>query len=87
MVLVTSVTLLVPAFFFAVVSLAVPSVTLSACLNLARIVTVALSPVVQYAWTYFYLRLVESDSVPPERPAPALPPLIEEPASPSAMWP
>lgn len=55
--------MLLPALAIAAVWLAVPSIAWTTCLALLWLVIAGLWPVVQYAWTFFYLRLVEIEAV------------------------
>lgn len=52
---------LLPALAIAVVWLFLPDIPWTTCVAVLWLVIAALWPVVQYAWTFFYLRLVEID--------------------------
>jgi len=54
--------LLFGGFVAAVLSLAFPGPGLSTWLVFSQVPALALMPVIQYAWTFFYLRLVETES-------------------------
>lgn len=49
-------------FVSAVLTLAVPAVTFAIGVVIARVLVTAVTPVFQYAWTFFYLRLVEIET-------------------------
>lgn len=71
---------LAPALVLAAIPLALPALAGTASLMLFWLIVVALWPVVQYAWTFFYLRLVEirapvAAGAAPEGTPPA-PPLV-----------
>ena len=59
LILASSLTVLVPAIVLAALTLALPAIAGTASLMIFWIVVVALWPIVQYAWTFFYLRVVE----------------------------
>ncbi len=56
--------LVVLGLVFAVTTLSVvvPGLSFMVWLAIARLLVTAITPVIQYAWTFFYLRLVEIDS-------------------------
>jgi hypothetical protein len=59
--------ILAPAALIAALSLAIPVLSGTVSLMLFWLVVAAVWPVIQYAWTFFYLRLVEiREPVPPE---------------------
>ena len=71
---------LLPAVALATLSLGIPALSATASLMLFWIIVVAVSPVVQYAWTFFYLRLAEINR-PLAAPAPgesAAGPILQE---------
>ena len=58
--------ILVPAALIAALSLAIPVLSGTVSLMLFWLIVAAVWPVIQYAWTFFYLRLVEiQEPVPP----------------------
>ncbi|MGH7732055.1 MAG: hypothetical protein ACRENJ_12490 [Candidatus Eiseniibacteriota bacterium] len=59
LILVSGIFVLAPAIALAAISLAVPALAGTPSLMLFWLVVVAGWPIVQYAWTFFYLRLVE----------------------------
>jgi hypothetical protein len=59
LVLASGILVLVPALVLAALSLAIPWLAGSAGLMIFWLVVVGVGPVIQYAWTFFYLRLVE----------------------------
>jgi hypothetical protein len=69
---------LLPALVIAVVWLFLPTVPWNTAVAFLWLVIAALWPIVQYAWTFFYLRLVEVDAAwDAAHPAPAQPRLAE----------
>jgi len=59
---VTSVVMVVAIMFLVgALSLFVPGVSLNTWVAAARLVITAITPVIHYAWTFFYLRLVEGE--------------------------
>jgi len=69
---------LVPAALIAALSLAIPVLSGTVSLMLFWLIVAAVWPVIQYAWTFFYLRLVEIRE-PVAMSAPAAPPAPGEP--------
>lgn len=73
------------AFLVAVLAFSFPTVGINAWWAVFQLVSAALMPVIQYAWTFFYLRLVEVEhGIPYEAPpayagAPALALVTPEP--------
>ena len=61
LILASSILVLAPALVLAALPLAVPAMAGTASLMLFWLIVVAVWPVVQYAWTFFYLRLVEGE--------------------------
>jgi len=59
LILASSILVLVPALVLAALPLAIPAMAGTASIMLFWVIVVALWPIVQYAWTFFYLRLVE----------------------------
>lgn len=59
LILASSILVLVPALALAALPLAIPAMAGTASLILFWLIVVAIWPIVQYAWTFFYLRLVE----------------------------
>lgn len=59
LILASSILVLAPALFLAALQLAIPAMAGTASLMLFWLIIVAIWPIVQYAWTFFYLRLVE----------------------------
>lgn len=73
LILASALVVLVPALLLAALPFAVPALAGTASLMLFWLIVVAAWPIVQYAWTFFYLRLVEirepvSDMGHPELP-------------------
>jgi hypothetical protein len=71
---------LLPSLLIAVVWLFMPTVPWTTAVALLWLVIAAIWPIVQYAWTFFYLRLVEVDAAweaarPREAPAPLASPV------------
>jgi len=62
--------ILVPAALIAALSLAIPALSGTVSLMLFWLIVAAVWPVIQYAWTFFYLRLVEIREPLPQAPAP-----------------
>lgn len=62
LILASGVMVLLPALVLAVLSLAIPALTGTPGVMIFWLVVVGMGPVFQYAWTFFYLRLVEIDS-------------------------
>lgn len=52
---------LVAALLVSTISVAFPAIPDSARIELFGLMVIAITPVIQYAWTFFYLRLVEID--------------------------
>lgn len=48
-------------FVAAALSVAIPGPAIAVWVAVARLLVMAITPVIQYAWTFFYLRLVELD--------------------------
>lgn len=59
LILVSGILVLAPAMVLAALQLAIPALAGTASLMLFWLIVVAVWPIVQYAWTFFYLRLVE----------------------------
>ena len=59
------------AFTGAVLSIAFPGPGLNAWVAVTQVLIAAIMPIIQYAWTFFYLRLVEVDEAPAEEVGPA----------------
>lgn len=59
LILASSVLVLAPALVLAALPLVIPAMAGTASLMLFWLIVVAVWPIVQYAWTFFYLRLVE----------------------------
>lgn len=59
LILASAILVLAPALVLAALQLAIPALVGPAGLMLFWLIVVAVWPVVQYAWTFFYLRLVE----------------------------
>jgi hypothetical protein len=59
LILASSPFVLLPAFAMAALPLAIPALTGTPSLMLFWLIVVGAWPIVQYAWTFFYLRLVE----------------------------
>jgi len=73
--------ILAPAALVAALSLALPSLSLTVSLMLFWLIVVGVGPVIQSAWTFFSLRLVEIREPLPMVPlAPDVPAAIEAPA-------
>lgn len=69
-----SVLLIVPVWFLAVVCfLLIPSSSWNTWLSIGSFLSAAVVPVVQYAWTFFYMRLDELDQAEAEATAHAAP--------------
>jgi hypothetical protein len=80
LVLASGVLVLVPALALAALSLPFPALTGTPGVMIFWLIVVALGPVIQYAWTFFYLRLVEIDvDFRPPVPGPGLPDMIDSP--------
>jgi len=62
LVLASGVLVLAPALVLAVLSLPIPALAGTPGLLIFSLVVVGMGPVIQYAWTFFYLRLVEIDT-------------------------
>jgi hypothetical protein len=78
-----SVFLVVPIWFLmAVCFFAVPRSSWNTWISLGTFLTAAIMPVIQYAWTFFYLRLEEID--PAESAGPGA--VIESLGMPAAAW-
>src|SRR5262245_8755846 len=61
--------MLLPSLLIAAIWLALPSIPWTTCIAFVWLAIAALWPVVQYSWTFFYLRLVEVDAAPvPDAP-------------------
>jgi hypothetical protein len=70
LVLASGILVLAAALILAALSLAVPSLAGTPGIMIFWLLVVAMGPVIQYAWTFFYLRLVEIDTEPsPVSPA------------------
>ena len=82
LILVSAILVLAPALVLAALPFAIPALAGTASLMIFWVIVVALWPIVQYAWTFFYLRLVEI-RVPVASPAVADPP-APDPALPAA---
>ena len=59
LILASGMLVLAPALVLAALQLAIPALTVTASLMLFWLIVVAVWPIIQYAWTFFYLRLVE----------------------------
>jgi hypothetical protein len=59
LILASSILVLAPALVIAALPLAIPAMAGKASIMLFWLIVVAVWPIVQYAWTFFYLRLVE----------------------------
>lgn len=59
LILASSILVLGPAVVLAALPLAIPALAGTASLMIFWLIVVAVWPIVQYAWTFFYLRLVE----------------------------
>jgi hypothetical protein len=59
LILASGILVLAPAMVLAALQLAIPALAGTASLMLFWLIVVAVWPIVQYAWTFFYLRLVE----------------------------
>jgi hypothetical protein len=70
LVLISGAMVLVPALGLAALSLAIPALAGTAGVMIFWLVVVAVWPVIQYAWAFFYLRLVEIEN-PIDEPRPA----------------
>jgi hypothetical protein len=70
LILASGILVLAPALVLAVLSLAIPSLAGPPGVMIFWLVVVGVGPVIQYAWTFFYLRLVEIE-FPLQEPAPA----------------
>jgi hypothetical protein len=53
-----------PAFLGAVLSLIFPQPGIKAWIAVTQLLILAILPIIQYAWTFFYLRLVEVEDLP-----------------------
>ena len=80
LILASGIIVLVPAMALAALQLAIPSLAGTASLMLFWLIVVAAWPIVQYAWTFFYLRLVEirvpvegAAGADPTEPGPTMP--------------
>lgn len=62
MIVISVLLVLGPAFALAAISLLIPGLDLNTLATIPWISIALVTPVVQYAWTFFYLRLVEVDS-------------------------
>jgi hypothetical protein len=94
LVVASGVTILALAMIVSVVGVLVPGLSDTGQVSLFWLLVIAATPIIQYAWTFFYLRLVEAEQpiievgptyaqVPEHPPAPAALPPVEmvEPAS------
>jgi hypothetical protein len=79
MILASAVMVLIPAMILAILSLPFPRLTGTPGVMILWLVVVGLTPIIQYAWTFFYLRLVEIET-PLQEPvrASAVPPASPE---------
>ena len=71
LILASGILVLAPAMVLAALPLAIPALSGKASLMLFWAIVVAVWPIVQYAWTFFYLRLVEIGI--PVEPDPGVP--------------
>ena len=86
LILASGILVLAPALALAALQLAIPSLQGTASVMLFWLIVVGVWPIVQYAWTFFYLRLVEI-RIPVEGSSGADPPVMGPavPAAPSAV--
>jgi len=49
-------------FLGAAMSIVAPRIALNSWVAVTRLLITAITPIIQYAWTFFYLRLIEADS-------------------------